>query len=128
MSTHEVPYIDRDPKTGHFQPGHSVSRREQKHIAQRMMELKTQYMAAVSPEDAAVVYREHLSLVTQAADPKLKLAAIALWYDRMFGKPVESINLNTEDTRPAAPVLNVTADQVKVLESIMSANPPSRGS
>ena len=123
MSTHEVSHIDRDPKTGHFLPGHSVANLAQKRIAQRMAELRAAYLEAVSPEDAAKVYHRHMELVLQTRDDKLALAAIHEWYNRHFGKAVESVNITT-DSRPPAPVLNVTPEQVKVLQEVMAANTP----
>lgn len=121
MSTFETPHADRDPKTGHFLPGHGLASFASKRIAQRMAELKAAYMDAVTPEDAATVYRRHLDLITQTRDDKLALAALTVWYDRNFGKAVESVNIST-DSRPPAPILNVTPEQARVLTDVMKAN------
>jgi hypothetical protein len=129
MSTFEVAHLDRDPRTGQLLPGHSVSNTSAKVIAKKMAELKAAYIQAVDPGDSVRVYEEHMKCLLQDKDMKLKLASIALWYDRNFGKATETINVNSEGSNSgtmAAMQHRLDPDDLDQLEKLLAKmNPPA---
>ena len=125
MSTFETPHLDRDPRTGHLLPGHSISNKDNKFIAQKMAELKRKYMECVKPTDSQLVYEAHMACITQTKDLKLTLAAISLWYDRNFGKAVETINMDVSKS-DTSPLLNLTPEQAVAAAQLLKQLHDSR--
>ena len=116
MSQPEVKHLDRDPKTGQLLPGHSISNKSAKICAQRMTELKAIYYSAVTAEDMAEAHAAHMECIRQTKDMKVRLAAIALLYERCMGKAEQHINVQSENKTLTANVSVLSPDKQAVLE------------
>jgi hypothetical protein len=112
----ETPHLDRSAN-GQFLPGNTISNKASKEIAHKMAELKRAYMEAVQPEDAALVYSEHMKCIKQDKDYKLKLAGISLWYDRNYGRAVESLVITGDGLKQPPINYNLNAEQISILNN-----------
>ena len=114
---------ERDKSTGRFLPGHSASSTDARAIATNMARLKAIWVSCVTEEDVRKCHEEHLKCINQDKDMKVKLAAIALLYDRLLGKAEQHISVQSENTnRTLNANLNVSAEQQAVLEAIVKQN------
>lgn len=92
-------------ENGRFAPGNQVSRGHAAPKARAVMELRTAFLEVITPEEMAAITRRHIELIKNTKDGKTAVAALALLYERLWGKPRESIEVTTQ-TAPA-PALNL---------------------
>jgi hypothetical protein len=112
---------DRDPKTGHFLKGNTVSNTDNRIVAHHMAKLKSAWLEAITPEDVAKVLKEMLWLTQQKDNLTVKLAACEAVLDRTIGKPDQNINVQNE-SRTLAANITITPDQQAMLEQLVNSN------
>lgn len=104
--------------TGRFQKGNPGGPGNP--LAAKVQVVRAALFDAVTADDVQQAARRLVALAVDP-DPKVSLDAIQLLFDRLIGKPTESIALDvTADTNTShpAPVLDLTADEVHLLEKL----------
>ncbi len=69
------------------------------------------------------IEQELFNLATMETDARVRLAAVVEYLNRGMGKPVESVQVSST-VEKSAPALNISPEQVAVLEAVISHNPP----
>jgi hypothetical protein len=82
---------------GRFLPGHQYARGHGKHKGE-IVELRRAYLSVATPEAMAQVTRRHLELILRDPPPKDIATLLAMWYDRVFGKPKEQLEIDVATT------------------------------
>lgn len=95
-------------------------------MAAKVQAVRSALYDSVNPDDVHRAVRRIVSL-TQDADPKVATDAIKLMFDRLIGKPAESLSLDVA-TNPAtspAPILNLSAEEIGILERLVVRSEPA---
>jgi hypothetical protein len=88
-------------------------------LAPKVTALKTALLDAVKPDDVSAAVRRLLELVHDD-DPKTALDAMRLLFDRVYGRPKESVEMEVQREPPptAVPMVDLNPDEIEVLRRI----------
>lgn len=86
---------------GKFAPGNQCGKGHGKHKGE-IVALRDAFLAVITPDQMVEVTRRHLELI-QSRNEKTAVAAISLLYDRLFGRPKETVDLTTTTTTSQQP-------------------------
>lgn len=109
--------IERNLK-GQFLPGNTTSKLGGNPTVKDVTRLKYAFTHVFTTEDVQALARELLDLCLSATDPKVKLAAIELLLNRLFGKPKEHVELTAG---PPADLAPYSSDQLEAVRKILDA-------
>ncbi|MBY0514067.1 MAG: hypothetical protein K2P78_09175 [Gemmataceae bacterium] len=95
-------------------------------LAPQVATLRAALLSAVTPDDITATVRRLIDLCHDD-DKRVAVQAMELFFNRVYGKPVESVTMDVTATPapPPAPRLDLTPDELAVLQRVMSRNPPT---
>lgn len=110
---------DRDPVTGHFRKGNSLSSTANTDVARRFKQLRAMWFDAQAPGDMADVRAELKNLCLTCPVPEVRLRAIIYYLDRTLGKPTERVELDVSQDAGPARLPELTPDEVVILQKVV---------
>lgn len=80
-----------------FAKGNQIAKGVKNPIAATVNELKQAWLSAITPERMNEVAERHFDLI-QSKNEKVAVAALALLYDRVYGKAKETVEMTVDTT------------------------------
>jgi hypothetical protein len=105
---------------GQFVKGNTVRTGWNMDVSKRFKSLRAAWYDATTTQDMIDVAAELKALCLTCPSPDVKLKAIVYFLDRCLGKPVERIDVDVSSEQRPAPVLDLSPDEVKVLERVVA--------
>jgi hypothetical protein len=110
---------------GHFLPGNQVGKGWAAPGIQRLGELRAAFLACVTPEKIAAIEAAMLDIALNCDDWRGRLAGQIEWLNRVYGRPKESVDINLDSGTGARPMIDLSAEDVQVLDRIFRKPPPA---
>lgn len=116
ISEMEETTVRRDER-GRLLPGSQLGHSKGQHYGGQLHAMRKAFLAVITPEEMEKVTKRHLQLI-QDSNGKVAVAALELLYNRLWGKPQETIEVSSQ-VKPAFSPESYTDQELAALVAIL---------